>query len=106
MKRIVKWARIVVASLGGLIVIAIASVFIVSQRMLDRTYPNRPTAVDAAPTPESINPKPAGPPIPRRRSISGHVTREVGISRRSSAHSATGRICAARRRIWYPPPIS
>jgi hypothetical protein len=56
MNRIAKWAGIVVAFLGGLIVIAIASVFIVPQRMLDRTYPNRPTAVDAAPTPLSTGP--------------------------------------------------
>jgi cytochrome c553 len=54
MKRTVKWAGIVVASLGGLILLAIACVFIASQRMLDRTYPKRPSAVDAAPTPEAI----------------------------------------------------
>jgi cytochrome c553 len=54
MKRIVKWAGIVAASLAGLIMLAIAFVFIASQRMLDRTYPKRPTAVHAASTPEAI----------------------------------------------------
>ena len=54
MKRIVKWAGIVAASLAGLIVLAIAFVFIASERMLDRTYPKRPTAVHRASTPEAI----------------------------------------------------
>jgi mono/diheme cytochrome c family protein len=54
MKRILKWAGIVVASLAGLIVLAIACVFIVSQRTLDRTYPKRPSAVHAASTPDAI----------------------------------------------------
>jgi len=54
MKRIVKWAGMVLASLAGLIVLAIACVFIASQRMLDRTYPQRPSAVHAASTPEAL----------------------------------------------------
>jgi cytochrome c553 len=54
MKRIVKLAGIVIASLAGLIVLAIASVSIASQRMLDRTYPKRPSAVHAASSPEAI----------------------------------------------------
>jgi len=54
MKRVLKWAGIIVASLAGLIVLAIAYVFIASQRMLDRTYPKRPSAVHAASTPEAI----------------------------------------------------
>jgi mono/diheme cytochrome c family protein len=54
MKRIMKWAGIVVASLAGLMVLGIAFVFIASQRMLDRTYPKRPTAVHAASTAEAI----------------------------------------------------
>jgi len=54
MMRIVKWAAVVFAVLAGLIVLAIALVFITSQRMLDRTYPKRPTAVHAASTPEAL----------------------------------------------------
>jgi cytochrome c5 len=54
MKRIVKWAGIVAASLAGLIVLAIAFVFTASQRILDRTYPKRPTAVHADSAPEAI----------------------------------------------------
>ena len=54
MKRIVKWAGIVVASLAGLIVLAIACVFIASQRMLDKTYPKGPSAAHAAVTPGAL----------------------------------------------------
>jgi cytochrome c5 len=54
MKRILKWAGIVVATLAGLIVFVIVYVFIASQRMLDRTYPKAPSAAHAAVTPEAI----------------------------------------------------
>jgi hypothetical protein len=47
MKPILKWAGIVAASLAGLLVLAIAYVFIGSQRMLDKSYPKRPSTVHA-----------------------------------------------------------
>jgi cytochrome c5 len=54
MKRILKWAGIVVALVAGLVVLAIVYVFIASQRMLDRTYPKGPSAVHAAVTPGAL----------------------------------------------------
>jgi cytochrome c5 len=50
MKPILKWAGIVAGSLAGLLLLAIAGVFIASQRMLDRSYPKGPSAVHAAVT--------------------------------------------------------
>jgi hypothetical protein len=43
MKPLVKLAGIVAASVAGVLVLAIASVLIDSQRMLDRSYPRRPS---------------------------------------------------------------
>ena len=54
MKRILKWAGIVAASLAGLLVLAIAYVFIGSQRILDRTYPKKPSAVQSSATAEAV----------------------------------------------------
>lgn len=54
MKPILKWAGIVVASLAGLLVLAIAYVFIGSQRMLDRSYRKTPSAVHASVTPDQV----------------------------------------------------
>jgi cytochrome c553 len=54
MRRILKWAGIVLASLAALMALAIVYVFIASQRILDQTYPKRPSAVHAAVSPEAI----------------------------------------------------
>jgi len=54
MKRILKWTGIVATSLAGLVVLALVYVFIVSQRMLDRTYPKGPSAAHALTTPEAL----------------------------------------------------
>jgi cytochrome c5 len=54
MKPILKWAGIVVASLAGLLVFAIAYVFIGSQRILDRSYPTRLSAVHSPVTAEAV----------------------------------------------------
>jgi len=53
MKRILKWAGIVAAALAGLLLLAVAWVFIASERMLNRTFPKRPTSVHASVTPEA-----------------------------------------------------
>ncbi len=45
---------IVVASLAGLVVLALAYVFIASEVILDRTYPRRPSAVHAPAAAEAI----------------------------------------------------
>jgi cytochrome c553 len=54
MKTILKWAGIALASLAGLLVLAIAVVFVDSQWMLDRSYPKRPNAVRASVTPDQV----------------------------------------------------
>jgi mono/diheme cytochrome c family protein len=54
MKRLLKWAAIVAGALAGLLVLAIVYVLVVSQRMLDRSYPGRPSAVHASLTPDAI----------------------------------------------------
>jgi mono/diheme cytochrome c family protein len=54
MKPILKWAGTVAASLAGLLILAIAYVFIGSQRMLDRSYPKRPSTVHAPVTADSV----------------------------------------------------
>jgi len=54
MKPILKRAGIVVASLSGLLFLAVAYVFIGSQRMLDRSYPKRPSAVHASAAPDQV----------------------------------------------------
>jgi hypothetical protein len=54
MKPILKWAGTVAASLAGLLILAIAYVFIGSQRMLDRSYPKRPSSVHAPVTADSV----------------------------------------------------
>jgi mono/diheme cytochrome c family protein len=54
MKRILKWAGIVLASLVGLLVLAVAYVFIASQRMLGKTYPKRPSTVHASVMPDQV----------------------------------------------------
>jgi hypothetical protein len=54
MKPILKWAGIVAASLAGLLVLAIAYVFIGSERILHRSYPKRPSAVHALVTADAV----------------------------------------------------
>jgi len=54
MKRMLKWAGIVVASLVGLLVLAIAFVFAGSERILDRSYRKRPSTVHASITPDQV----------------------------------------------------
>ncbi|MGA2597449.1 MAG: c-type cytochrome [Bryobacteraceae bacterium] len=54
MKPILKWAGIVAASLAGLLVLAIAYVFIVSQRILDRSYLKRSSAVHELVTADAV----------------------------------------------------
>lgn len=54
MKPILKWVGIVAASLAGLLVLAVAYVLIGSQRILDRRYPIRPSAVHANETAEAV----------------------------------------------------
>ena len=54
MKPLLKWAGIVAASLTGLLVLATAWVFIDSQRILDRSYPKRPSAVHSPGTAEAV----------------------------------------------------
>lgn len=54
MKPILQWAGIVAASLAALLVLAIAYVFIGSQRMLDMSYPKRPSAVHAVVSADAV----------------------------------------------------
>ena len=54
MKPILKWAGIVAASLAGLLVLAIAYVFIGSEQILDKSYPVRPSAVRSIATAEAV----------------------------------------------------
>lgn len=54
MKPILKWAGVAVASLTGLLVLAIAYVLIGSQSMLDRSYRKRPSAVHASVTRDQV----------------------------------------------------
>lgn len=53
-KRVLKWAGIAAASLAGVLVLAIVWVLITSQRILDRSYIRRASAVHAASTLEAI----------------------------------------------------
>jgi cytochrome c553 len=54
MTSILKWAGIVAASLAGLVVLAVAWVFIRSQVILDRTYPKRPSTVHVFVSTEAV----------------------------------------------------
>lgn len=54
MKPILKWTGIVGASLAGLLVLAIAYVLIGSERILDRSYPKRPSAVHSLVTADAV----------------------------------------------------
>jgi cytochrome c553 len=54
MRPILKWAGIVVASLVALLVLGIAFVYIDSQRILNRRYSQRPSAVHMSATPDQV----------------------------------------------------
>jgi mono/diheme cytochrome c family protein len=53
-KPILKWAGIAVASLAGVLLLAIAVVFIDSQWMLTRSYPKNPSAIHGSATPDQV----------------------------------------------------
>jgi hypothetical protein len=52
MKRVLKWAGIVVAPPAGPVVLAVGYVFVDSERMLDRSYAKKPSAVHANVAPD------------------------------------------------------
>ena len=54
MRSVLRWAARVAAALAGVLVLAVGYILIVSQAMLDRTYPKVPSAVHSSAAPEAV----------------------------------------------------
>jgi|SRR5579871_1643326 len=54
MSKVLKWGGVAIGAVGGLVLLAVVLVFVVSEMMLDRTYPAKPDSLRVTATPAAI----------------------------------------------------